>query len=190
MFWSWTLMIRHILVLFVSTDSKQVHRWDAGIMIHETANKRTRYGKQNKVWNWFRHHNFFFIFFSFLLLLLSSCWFNHQAVKLKYGLVIRLQFDRQGGFRFVFFYCCNCLGSFYRKSRSMLVTNLYRMPPYVVSSSLRSCFRVLLVEPKNRRSLSLSEGRSVRMRFIFSGMPSPVSSCWELFPWHTTPVEK
>ena len=54
-------------------------------------------------------------------------------------------------------------------SRSMLVTNLNRVPPYVVSPSLRSCFIVLLVEPKKWRLLLVSEGHSVRMCFI--GVP-------------------
>ena len=44
----------------------------------------------------------------------------------------------------------------------MLVANLYIVSPYVVSPSLRSCFKVLLVEPRNWRFLFLSKGRSVR----------------------------
>ena len=40
----------------------------------------------------------------------------------------------------------------------MLVTNLYRLPPYTVSPSLWSCFIVLLEERKNRRLLLLSWG--------------------------------
>ena len=58
----------------------------------------------------------------------------------------------------------------------MLVTNLYKVPPYDVSPSLRSCFIVLLVVPKNWRLLLLSEGHSVRMCFIVSGVSSPQSS--------------
>ena len=51
----------------------------------------------------------------------------------------------------------------------MLVTNLYSVPPNVVSPSLRSCFIILLVDPKNWGFLFLSKGRSVRMCFIVSG---------------------
>ena len=59
----------------------------------------------------------------------------------------------------------------------MFVINVYRVSSYVVSSSL-SCFIVLLVEPKNGCLTSLSEGGSVRMRFIVSGVSSPVFTCW------------
>ena len=58
-------------------------------------------------------------------------------------------------------------------SRSLLVTSLYRVPPYVASPPLRSCFIVLLAVPKSWRLLLLSEGHSVRMCFIVSGVPSP-----------------
>ena len=54
----------------------------------------------------------------------------------------------------------------------MLLTNLYRVPPYVVSPSLRSCFIVLLVVPKNWRLLLLSEVHSFRMCFFVSGVSS------------------
>ena len=57
----------------------------------------------------------------------------------------------------------------------MLVTNIYRVPPYAVSPQLRSCFIVLLVESKICRLLLLSDEHSVRMRFIVSGVSSPVS---------------
>ena len=59
----------------------------------------------------------------------------------------------------------------------MLVTNLYRTSPYVVSSSLESCLIFLLVEPNKWRILLLSEERSVRMRFIVSRVSSPVFTC-------------
>ena len=57
----------------------------------------------------------------------------------------------------------------------MLVRNLYRVPPCVVSPSLRSYFIVLLVVPKKWRLLWLSEGHSVRMCSIVSGVSSPQS---------------
>ena len=50
----------------------------------------------------------------------------------------------------------------------MLVTNLYKVPPYVVSPSLKSSSIVLLVVPKNWRILLISQGHSVRMCFIVS----------------------
>ena len=58
----------------------------------------------------------------------------------------------------------------------MLVTNLYRVPPYEASPSLRGCFIVLLVEPKNWCLLLLSERHSVRMCFVVSKVSSPQSS--------------
>ena len=64
----------------------------------------------------------------------------------------------------------------------MLVTNLYRVSPYVVSPSFWSCFIVLLFEPKNWSFLLVSEGRSVRINFIVSGVSSPVFTCLGLFP--------
>ena len=65
----------------------------------------------------------------------------------------------------------------------MLVKNLYRVPPYAVCPSLRSCFIVLLAEPKkNWRLLLLSEGHSVKMCFIVSGVSSAFFTCWGLFP--------
>ena len=64
----------------------------------------------------------------------------------------------------------------------MCVTKLYRVLLYVVSPSLRSCFIVLLVEPKNWRLLLSSEGRSVRMRLIVNGVSSSVFTCWGLLP--------
>ena len=50
----------------------------------------------------------------------------------------------------------------------MLVTNYYRVSPYVVSPSFRSRFIVLLVEPRNWRLLLLNKGQSVRMCIIVS----------------------
>ena len=53
----------------------------------------------------------------------------------------------------------------------MLVTNLYGVSPYVVSPSLRSCFIVLFIEPKNQRLLLLtlsnrySENSNLKMEF-------------------------
>ena len=58
-------------------------------------------------------------------------------------------------------------------SKSMLVTNSYRVPLYVVSPLLSSCFIILLVVPKNWHLLLLSEGHSVEMCFIVSGVSSP-----------------
>ena len=58
----------------------------------------------------------------------------------------------------------------------MLAPNLYKVPPYVVSPSLKSCFIVLLVMPKNWRLLLLNEGHSVRICFIVSGVSFPQSS--------------
>ena len=58
----------------------------------------------------------------------------------------------------------------------MLITNLYRLSPYIVSPLLRSCFIALLVEPKSWCLLLLSEGRSVRMSSIVSGVSCPQSS--------------
>ena len=66
----------------------------------------------------------------------------------------------------------------------MLVTNLYRVSPYSVSPSLKSCFVVLLEKLENWRLLLLSERRSVRMRVIVSGVSSPVFTCGALFPLH------
>ena len=62
-------------------------------------------------------------------------------------------------------------------SRAMLVINLYRAPPYALSPSLSSFFIVLLVEPKHWRLLFLSEGHSIRMRFIDNGVALPVFTC-------------
>ena len=64
----------------------------------------------------------------------------------------------------------------------MLGTKQYRVSPYVVSPSLRSCFIVLLGEPKSWRLLFLSQGHSVRMSFIASGVSAPVPTCWGLVP--------
>ena len=58
----------------------------------------------------------------------------------------------------------------------MMVKNLYGASPYDVSPTLRSYFIVLPVEPKNLRLLLLSEGPSVKMRFIVCGVSSPQSS--------------
>ena len=55
----------------------------------------------------------------------------------------------------------------------MLVTKLQRVSPYDVSPSLKNCFIVLLVEPKNCRLMLLSEGHFVRTCFIVSGVSSP-----------------
>ena len=49
----------------------------------------------------------------------------------------------------------------------MLVTNLCRVSPYDVSPSLRSCFIILLVEPKIWRLLLLSEGKSLGCVFLW-----------------------
>ena len=58
----------------------------------------------------------------------------------------------------------------------MLVTNLYRVPPYVVAPSSRSCFIVLLLVPNNWRLLLLDEWHSLMMCFIIIGVSSPQSS--------------
>ena len=87
---------------------------------------------------------------------------------------IKLNHDRQGAFRFIFILLLllfrvliSVVQSFV--SRLMFITNLFRVSPYVVSPSLRSCFIILLVELKNWRFLLLSKVRSVRMYFIVSG---------------------
>ena len=55
----------------------------------------------------------------------------------------------------------------------MVVTTLYKRLPNDISASLWSCFILLLFVPKNWRLLFLSEGHSVRICFIVTGVSSP-----------------
>ena len=70
----------------------------------------------------------------------------------------------------------------------MLVTKLYRVSLSVISASLRSSFKALLVDSKKWSLLLSSEGIALRIRiyFIVSGVSSPQSfpvfTCWGLFP--------
>ena len=102
---------------------------------------------------------------------------------------MRLEYDRRGAFRFIFLllfynYCLGCFLSVVLSfiSRSLMVRQLYRVSPYVLSQSLWSCLLVLLIEPTNWRLLLLSEGFSVKMRFNVSGVSSSVFTSWRVFP--------